>query len=68
MAEVPEWGRQHIRMALSWCLGFLGADRFYDGQIGWGLVKLITLGAGGIWWLIDAINLTYQAGGQGKKG
>ena len=68
MAEVPEWRRQHIRMALSWCLGYLGADRFYDGQIGWGIVKLITLGAGGIWWLIDAIRLTYEAGGKGRRG
>ena len=41
MAEVPEWGRQHIRMALSWCLGYLGADRFYNGQIGWGIIKLL---------------------------
>lgn len=67
MAEAPDWRRQHMRMALSWCLGFFGADRFYDGQIGWGIVKLITLGAGGIWWLIDAIMLTYEAGGRGKR-
>jgi len=66
MAELPEWGRQHIKMALSWCLGYLGADRFYDGQIGWGVLKLITLGAGGIWWLADAIYLTRKAGSKEK--
>jgi len=67
MAELTGWGRLHIKMALSWCLGYFGADRFYDGQIGWGIVKLITLGAGGIWWLVDAIYLTYKAGGERKR-
>lgn len=52
----------HILMALSWLLGYLGADRFYKGQVGWGILKLVTLGLGGIWWLIDAIYYTYQAG------
>lgn len=34
-------------------LGYLGIDRFYIGDIGLGVVKLITWGLCGIWWIID---------------
>ena len=54
--------KAHIIMILSWLLGYLGADRFYQGQVGWGVLKLITFGAGGIWWLVDAAYYTYKAG------
>ena len=40
---------------LSWLLGFFGADRFYLGKIGTAIVKLLTLGGVGVWWLIDLI-------------
>ncbi len=52
----------NVRMILSWLLGYLGADRFYNGQVGWGVLKLVTLGAGGVWWLIDAAYYTFRAG------
>ncbi len=52
----------HITMILSWALGFLGADRFYQGQVGLGVLKLITFGGALIWWLIDAAYYTYKAG------
>jgi TM2 domain-containing membrane protein YozV len=42
-------------LLLSIFLGELGVDRFYVGKIGTGILKLLTLGAGGIWWLIDII-------------
>jgi TM2 domain-containing membrane protein YozV len=53
---------EHIVMIISWLLGYLGADRFYKGQVGWGTLKLITLGACGLWWIIDALYYTYKAG------
>ena len=34
-----------------------GIDRIYAGSIGLGVLKLITLGGFGLWWLIDLIML-----------
>ncbi|MDR0878050.1 MAG: TM2 domain-containing protein [Treponema sp.] len=42
-------------LLLSIFLGELGVDRFYVGKIGTGIVKLITFGGFGIWYLIDLI-------------
>lgn len=44
-----------VTWLLSYFLGVLGVDRFYLGKIGTGLLKLITIGGIGIWWLIDLI-------------
>ncbi len=44
-----------VTLILSILLGGLGVDRFYLGYIGLGIVKLITGGGFGIWWLIDII-------------
>jgi hypothetical protein len=38
--------------------GVFGLDRFYLGKIGTGLVKLLTFGGLGIWWLLDLIPLS----------
>jgi TM2 domain-containing membrane protein YozV len=38
---------------VSLIFGSLGVDRFLVGDIGWGVLKLLTFGGCGILWLID---------------
>ena len=44
-----------VGLLFSIFLGYLGIDRFYMGQVGIGIGKLLTLGGCGIWYLIDII-------------
>ena len=46
-----------VALVLSIFLGELGIDRFYLGYIGTGILKLLTFGGFGIWYLIDVIKI-----------
>ena len=57
--EAKEKERKKVRrvvlIILSILFGGLGVDRFFAGRIGLGILKLITFGGFGLWWLIDVI-------------
>ena len=42
-------------LIMSVIFGSLGVDRFMMGKVGTGILKLITFGGLGIWWLVDVI-------------
>jgi TM2 domain-containing membrane protein YozV len=44
-----------VAVALSVCLGYLGADRFYNGNYIMGVIKLSTCGLCLLWWVFDMV-------------
>ncbi len=44
-----------LALLMSLFFGTLGVDRFMMGHIFLGILKLVTAGGFGIWWLIDVI-------------
>lgn len=63
------WGELLTYLVFGWIFGLgglLGLDRFYRGQVGWGIVKLVTLGGAGIWALVDCARYTYRFGKTGQ--
>ena len=48
-------------LLLSFFVGFLGVDRFYLGQAGLGIAKLLTLGGCGVWSLIDFVLIAMRS-------
>ena len=56
MADVVKQDKNWLAaLLLSILVGGLGIDRFYMGYIGLGILKLLTFGGFGIWWLVDLI-------------
>ena len=44
-----------LTLVMSVIFGSLGVDRFIMGHVGLGLLKLVTFGGFGVWWLVDVI-------------
>ena len=55
MGVAPEGKDWLVTLLLSIFVGSLGVDRFYLGHTLLGVLKLVTFGGCGIWWLIDLI-------------
>ncbi len=54
-------------LIMSVVFGSLGVDRFLMGKVGTGILKLITFGGLGIWWLVDVILIATRYPYKGVK-
>ncbi len=56
-----------LTLIMSIIFGQLGVDRFIMGHVGLGILKLLTFGGCGIWWLIDWILIATKHDFKGVK-
>jgi TM2 domain-containing membrane protein YozV len=65
MTSAPKKLNWIVTLILSILFGGFGVDRFMIGQIGLGILKLITCGGFGIWYLVDIILIATKYNFQG---
>ena len=56
-----------VSLVLSVLVGGLGVDRFYIGDTGLGILKLITGGGLGVWWFVDLFVISNKTKKNNKK-
>lgn len=61
MLMATEWKNPTVAVLFAFFLGGLGVDRFWLGETGLGVVKLITCAGAGIWGLIDLFTVMNRA-------
>ncbi len=62
MAAKSEYQRQLTILIISFVAGYLGLDKFYKGDVTLGVLKLITVGGFGIWYIVDLAIEAYKFG------
>jgi hypothetical protein len=60
------WGNLVTYLFLSLMLGIFGIDRFYKGEAGWGVLKLISVGGFGVRYVVDLCTYAYRFGTTGQ--
>ena len=53
VAGKPSEKNWWIAFVLSCAFGFMGVDRIYLGFLGLGILKFMSMGGAGAWWLCD---------------
>lgn len=62
MAGKSEKQKELTILIISFLGGYLGLDRFYRGEVALGVIKLITFGGFGVWYLVDLAIAAYRFG------